>query len=92
MVKKLGRALIQGFPDKAVELQRTTSQHTYAVEGNNWVDRNKKGQAQAIFEIGWHLKAGRSFPAGPYTSVFTSSASSASFRASLSVTPITTTW
>lgn len=59
---------------KAVELQRTTSQHTYAVEGNNWVDRNKKGQAQAIFEIGWHLKAGRSFPAGPYTSVFRRSA------------------
>lgn len=48
----------------------TKSGHTFAVEGNNWIDRHDNGTSRAILEIGWHLKAGRKFPTGPYTSVF----------------------
>lgn len=55
---------------KAQRQPRITTGQTFAVECNNWVDRDDKGAATAILEIGWHLKAGRRFPVGPYTSVF----------------------
>ena len=42
----------------------------FNLEGNAWVDRNKKGKATTIFEIGWHYKPAQSHPRDDAWGVF----------------------
>ena len=42
----------------------------FNLEGNAWVDRDAKGKAKTIYEIGWHFKPGESHPLDDAWAVF----------------------
>jgi len=42
----------------------------FGVEGNGWIDRDEKGAAKAILELGWHYARGKNHPKDDATVVF----------------------
>jgi len=42
----------------------------FGVEGNGWIDRDDKGNAKAILELGYHWEPGKRFPKDDTTVVF----------------------
>jgi len=48
----------------------TKSGMSFNLEGNAWIDRNEKGRARAILELGWHYALGKSHPKDDATVVF----------------------
>jgi hypothetical protein len=42
----------------------------FNVEGDAWIDRDAKGRARAILELGWHYAPGKSHPGDDATVVF----------------------
>jgi len=42
----------------------------FGLEGNPWIDRDERGQARAILELGWHYAPGKSHPRDDATVVF----------------------
>jgi hypothetical protein len=48
----------------------TKEGRSFGVEGNAWIDRDEKGAAQAILELGWHYAPGKSHPKDDATVVF----------------------
>ncbi|MEW6755425.1 MAG: sialidase family protein, partial [Candidatus Latescibacterota bacterium] len=54
----------------SVEHPLTEDGHGFGLEGNGWVDRDGRGMATAVLEIGYYLEAGKTHPTGDYTGVF----------------------
>ncbi len=48
----------------------TKSGMPFNLEGNAWVDRDAKGDARAILEVGWHYDKGKDWPKDDATDVF----------------------
>jgi hypothetical protein len=48
----------------------TREGRAFGVEGNGWIDRDEKGAAKAILELGWHYAPGKSHPKDDATVVF----------------------
>ncbi len=55
---------------ESVDHPGTQDGHGFGLEGNGWVDRDERGAAQAILEIGYHWEPEKSFPKDDTTDVF----------------------
>ena len=57
------------WPD-SINHPQTKDGHTFHLEGNAWVDRDRNGKANALLELGWHYKPGKKHPYDDATVVF----------------------
>ena len=48
--------------DQSMDHPPTQEGRKFNVEGNAWIDRDAKGMAKAILELGWHYEPGKSHP------------------------------
>ena len=48
----------------------TKEGRSFGVEGNAWIDRDRKGHTRAILELGWHYAPGKHHPKDDATVVF----------------------
>jgi hypothetical protein len=48
----------------------TRDGYSFGVEGTPWIDRDQRGHATAILELGWHYAPGKSHPKDDATVVF----------------------
>ena len=48
--------------DQTIDHPLTKEGRDFDVEGNAWIDRDERGMAQAILELGWHYEPGKSHP------------------------------
>ena len=55
---------------RSVDQPLTKEGRAFGVEGNAWIDRDEKGAARAILELGWHYAPGKSHPKDDATVVF----------------------
>ena len=55
---------------ESVDHPPTKTGMPFNLEGNAWVDRDAKGNVQAILELGWHYAPGKNHPKDDATVVF----------------------
>jgi hypothetical protein len=55
---------------ESIDHPPTKEGRAFGVEGNAWIDRDGRGRATAILELGWHYAPGKSHPKDDATVVF----------------------
>src|SRR5262249_54733285 len=55
---------------ESIEHPATKTGMSFNLEGNGWVDRDERGNAKAVLELGWHYAPGKSHPKDDATVVF----------------------